>query len=240
MPDSPASSARLPRCLLLLLAATAASAQAGRPAARSARAACRCRASPRSPRARSTCAPGPSTDHPIRWVYARAGLPVRIVEEFDVWRRIEDPDGETGWAHASLLSVRRTAMVRGDGRAGRCAARPRADARVVARVEPGVDRRASRAARAAGAGSRSAASAAGCQATALWGVDAGGLLGARAGSGLGRRAGRVAPCARLGAADAHHDVDPVDHLARAAARAGAGSWIASSGTSMISPVDLSK
>lgn len=80
---------------------------------------------------------GPSTDHPIRWVYARAGLPVRVVEEFDVWRRIEDPDGETGWTRANLLSVRRTAMVRGEAMLDlrRSAA---ADARVVAQVEPGI------------------------------------------------------------------------------------------------------
>ena len=61
---------------------------------------------------------GPSTDHPIRWVYERSGLPVRIVEESDVWRRIEDPDGETGWAHASLLSMLRTVIVTRPGRAG--------------------------------------------------------------------------------------------------------------------------
>lgn len=80
---------------------------------------------------------GPSTDHPIRWVYSRSGLPVRIVEEFDVWRRIEDPDGETGWTHSSLLSVRRTAMVRGEGiQELRRSADPQA--RVVARAEPGV------------------------------------------------------------------------------------------------------
>ena len=80
---------------------------------------------------------GPSTDHPIRWTYARSGLPVRIVEEFDVWRRIEDPDGETGWAHSSLLSVRRTVMVQGDGpQELRRSAEP--EARLVARVEPGA------------------------------------------------------------------------------------------------------
>jgi SH3-like domain-containing protein len=80
---------------------------------------------------------GPSTDHPIRWVYERADLPVKIVEEFDVWRRIEDADGETGWAHASLLSLRRTVLVRGQG-IQELRRSPEADARVVARAEPGV------------------------------------------------------------------------------------------------------
>ena len=80
---------------------------------------------------------GPSIDHPIRWVYRRAGLPVRIVEESEVWRRVEDPDGETGWAHASLLAVQRTVLVVGPGiqELRRSAA---ADGRVVARLEPGV------------------------------------------------------------------------------------------------------
>ena len=62
---------------------------------------------------------------------------MRIVEEFDVWRRIEDPDGETGWAHSSLLSVQRTVVVVGAGiQELRRSAAP--DARVVARLEPGV------------------------------------------------------------------------------------------------------
>lgn len=80
---------------------------------------------------------GPSTDHPIRWVYTRSGLPVRIVEEFDVWRRIEDPDGESGWTHSSLLSVRRSVMVQGDGLQSLRRSAD-AEARVVAEVEPGV------------------------------------------------------------------------------------------------------
>jgi SH3-like domain-containing protein len=80
---------------------------------------------------------GPSTDHPIRWVYERADLPVKIVEEFDVWRRIEDPDGETGWAHASLLQLKRTVLVRGR-EAQDLRRSPDGTARVVARLEPGV------------------------------------------------------------------------------------------------------
>lgn len=80
---------------------------------------------------------GPSMDHPVRWVYSRLKLPVRIVEEYDVWRRIEDPDGETGWTHSSLLSQRRTVLVRGSG-VQEMRRSPAADARVVARVEPGV------------------------------------------------------------------------------------------------------
>lgn len=54
---------------------------------------------------------GPSMDYPIRWIYKREGLPVEIVQEFDVWRKIKDPAGETSWVHKILLSGQRTALI---------------------------------------------------------------------------------------------------------------------------------
>jgi SH3-like domain-containing protein len=54
---------------------------------------------------------GPSKDHRTRWVYQRAGLPVEIVAEFEIWRRVRDADGADGWVLNSLLSGRRTALV---------------------------------------------------------------------------------------------------------------------------------
>lgn len=54
---------------------------------------------------------GPSRDHRTTWVFQRAGLPVEIVAEFDVWRRIRDVEGTEGWVLHSLLSGRRTALV---------------------------------------------------------------------------------------------------------------------------------
>jgi SH3-like domain-containing protein len=54
---------------------------------------------------------GPSMDYPIKWIYKKEGLPVEIVQEFDSWRKIKDPDGEMGWAHKILLSGKRTAKV---------------------------------------------------------------------------------------------------------------------------------
>ena len=58
---------------------------------------------------------GPGLEFPIRWLYSRPGLPVRILEEYDVWRLIEDPDGDQGWTHSSLLSTQRTMMVQAPG-----------------------------------------------------------------------------------------------------------------------------
>ena len=55
---------------------------------------------------------GPSQSHEIRWTFAKAGLPVEIIAEFENWRRIRDSDGADGWVHQAMLSGRRTAVVR--------------------------------------------------------------------------------------------------------------------------------
>jgi SH3-like domain-containing protein len=54
---------------------------------------------------------GPSKDHPTKWVFERAGLPVEITEEFATWRKVRDSEGAEGWVLHSLLSGRRTALV---------------------------------------------------------------------------------------------------------------------------------
>jgi SH3-like domain-containing protein len=57
---------------------------------------------------------GPSMDYPIKWIYKKEGLPVEIIQEFDAWRKIKDPNGEVGWAHKILLTGKKTARVIGD------------------------------------------------------------------------------------------------------------------------------
>src|SRR5208283_4296897 len=54
---------------------------------------------------------GPSKDHATKWVYERAGLPVEITAEFEIWRRVRDSEGVDGWVLHSLLSGRRTGLV---------------------------------------------------------------------------------------------------------------------------------
>src|SRR5947209_2486351 len=54
---------------------------------------------------------GPSKDHRTSWVFQRAGLPVEITAEFEIWRKIRDSEGAEGWVLHSLLSGRRTALV---------------------------------------------------------------------------------------------------------------------------------
>jgi len=54
---------------------------------------------------------GPGREYPLDWVYVRAHLPLKIVSEFDVWRKVVDHEGVTGWIHSSLLSSKRYAVI---------------------------------------------------------------------------------------------------------------------------------
>src|SRR5919106_4078627 len=57
---------------------------------------------------------GPGQNYRGIWFYVRRDLPVRVVDVYQDWRKIEDPDGTTGWMLVSLLSDTRTAIVRGN------------------------------------------------------------------------------------------------------------------------------
>jgi SH3-like domain-containing protein len=79
---------------------------------------------------------GPGREFPAKWQYQRAGLPVKVIETYPNWRKVEDPDGEKGWIQGNLLSEDRTALVVGAIRELRASADPAAP--IVWRAEPGV------------------------------------------------------------------------------------------------------
>ncbi len=54
---------------------------------------------------------GPGLDYRKDWVFHRAGLPVRIIEEYGDWRRIVDKDDAGGWVYHAMLTGRRTVLV---------------------------------------------------------------------------------------------------------------------------------
>jgi SH3-like domain-containing protein len=83
---------------------------------------------------------GPNTTFPIEWTFQRRDLPVMIVGEFQVWRRVRDADGAEGWVHQSTLAGRRTALVRPAGTAPEITLRRRGEesAAAVARLRGGV------------------------------------------------------------------------------------------------------
>jgi len=79
---------------------------------------------------------GPGLDFPIQWVYQRKHMPVEVIGEYDVWRKIRDWQGTTGWVHQSMLDGRRTVRISGSERTLR--REPDDAAVVVARLAPGV------------------------------------------------------------------------------------------------------
>jgi SH3-like domain-containing protein len=85
---------------------------------------------------------GPSKEHRTSWVFQRAGMPVEITAEFEIWRRVRDSDGAEGWVLHSLLSGRRTALIMpwSKNRAEQVQLLERADERasIVAKLQPGV------------------------------------------------------------------------------------------------------
>jgi len=89
---------------------------------------------------------GPAKTYPGVWLYKRRDLPVRVVKKYEHWRLIEDPDGARGWMLVTLLSDRRTALVKkGEPRPVRVQAndgartRYMAEAGVVGRIDHCAD-----------------------------------------------------------------------------------------------------
>jgi SH3-like domain-containing protein len=57
---------------------------------------------------------GPGLTHRIDWVFTTKGTPLRVVAEYENWRKVEDFEGLGGWVHFSLLSVARTVIITTD------------------------------------------------------------------------------------------------------------------------------
>lgn len=80
---------------------------------------------------------GPGRNYPGTWLYKRRDLPVRVLKLYPNWRLIEDPDGAKGWMLVTLLSDRRTAIVK-PGEPRDIRTEPGEGAAVRYRAEPGV------------------------------------------------------------------------------------------------------
>ena len=80
---------------------------------------------------------GPGKNYPGVWLYKRRDLPIRVVKIYPNWRLIEDPDGTRGWMLVTLLSDRRTAIVK-TGQPRPIHLEPSEASKVRYRAEPGV------------------------------------------------------------------------------------------------------
>ena len=80
---------------------------------------------------------GPGRNYPGLWLYKRRDLPVRVIQVYPNWRKIEDPDGDQGWMLVTLLSDRRTGIVK-PGSPREIHAKPAAGSPIRYRAEQGV------------------------------------------------------------------------------------------------------
>ncbi|MEM9278050.1 MAG: SH3 domain-containing protein [Pseudomonadota bacterium] len=86
---------------------------------------------------------GPGRQFKVVWLYLKKGLPIEIIQEYDNWRKVRDPEGNEGWILHSLLSGKRTVIVNpGEQNTTEGIVDLYDDAStessVIARVEPGV------------------------------------------------------------------------------------------------------
>lgn len=76
---------------------------------------------------------GPSRDHSIAYQYQRRGLPLLIVAETEMWRKVRDISGDEAWVRKPALSGTRTVIAL---RQTSLRSKPKSDAREIARTDP--------------------------------------------------------------------------------------------------------
>ena len=54
---------------------------------------------------------GPSKNYPIKIKYIKKNYPLKVLEEYEEWRKVEDFNKNIGWIHKSLISGIRTGIV---------------------------------------------------------------------------------------------------------------------------------
>jgi len=54
---------------------------------------------------------GPSKNYPIKIKYIKINYPLKVTEEYEEWRKVEDFQMNIGWVHKSLISGSRTGIV---------------------------------------------------------------------------------------------------------------------------------
>ena len=79
---------------------------------------------------------GPGEEYPIQWEYQRRGLPLKVIGEFDVWRKVTDHEGIVGWMHVRTLSVKRMVLI--NNRTVKVHRRDKDESPVIAIAEQGV------------------------------------------------------------------------------------------------------
>ncbi|MEP1230893.1 MAG: SH3 domain-containing protein [Litorimonas sp.] len=75
---------------------------------------------------------GPSRDHPIAWQYQRRSLPLLVVAETEMWRKVRDITGDESWVRKPALSGEKFVLTIEDTA---LRAKPKTDARMTAQSQ---------------------------------------------------------------------------------------------------------
>ena len=54
---------------------------------------------------------GPSKNYPIEIKYIKKNYPLKVLEEYEEWRKVEDFNRNIGWIHKSLITGTRTGII---------------------------------------------------------------------------------------------------------------------------------
>ena len=57
---------------------------------------------------------GPSLDHPVKYIYRKINLPVKVIDKKENFRRIIDHKKNSGWIHISQLKKIKSILVLSD------------------------------------------------------------------------------------------------------------------------------
>jgi len=76
---------------------------------------------------------GPSRDHPIAWQYQRRGLPLLVVAETEMWRKVRDITGDESWVRKPALSGEKFVLTLEDTA---LRSKPKSAARITAQSDP--------------------------------------------------------------------------------------------------------
>ena len=80
---------------------------------------------------------GPGSSYSIDWVFVSKGEPIKIIAEFEQWRKVEDVEGKGGWVHSSVLSPKRSVVIISNN-IQKLFVNAEESSRVVAKLEPQV------------------------------------------------------------------------------------------------------
>ena len=50
-------------------------------------------------------------NYPIELKYTQNNLPIEVIDEFDVWRKVKDHENNIGWLHKSLIKGERFVLI---------------------------------------------------------------------------------------------------------------------------------